>query len=214
MVVVSAGPLVVAPDLEAGMPSDPATRSGRALALQLLAVLQARADGLPARQIGIGVSPAWLADEPRPAARAAAEVAIRRALFAGHPLVYEEPRSDPQPSHEWPFVMAGTLPTADAAGIVIRRPEPGGGARFARTTRAAVAVGLELAAARSGAVVDGVAAGHVRDAIAAATATLDGLATRGWRAVLGEPVTGPDARPLGSDAVAERTDPFDAFERA
>jgi hypothetical protein len=37
MIIVGPGPLVVAPDLSSGVPSDPATRAGRALALQLLA---------------------------------------------------------------------------------------------------------------------------------------------------------------------------------
>ena len=45
-VLVPAGPLIVAGDLAKGVPSDPATRAGRALALQLLAVALARRDGL------------------------------------------------------------------------------------------------------------------------------------------------------------------------
>ena len=45
-ILVGSGPLVVAPDLSSGVPSDPATRAGRALALQLLGVMLARGDGL------------------------------------------------------------------------------------------------------------------------------------------------------------------------
>ena len=51
LIMVGPGPLVVAPDLSAGLPSDPATRAGRALALQLIGVALARGDGLPAEQI-------------------------------------------------------------------------------------------------------------------------------------------------------------------
>ena len=46
MVSIGAGPLVVAPDLASGVPADVVTRSGRALALQLLGVALARADGI------------------------------------------------------------------------------------------------------------------------------------------------------------------------
>ncbi len=57
LVLVPAGPLLVAPDLATGIPSDPATRSGRALALQLLAVALARRDGLPAGAIVVSALP-------------------------------------------------------------------------------------------------------------------------------------------------------------
>ncbi|HEY0442823.1 MAG TPA: lysine 5,6-aminomutase subunit alpha, partial [Candidatus Limnocylindrales bacterium] len=84
-VLVGAGPLVVAPDLASGVPSDPATRAGRALALQLVGVALARGDRIPAEQIIVGAVPPWLLDESAPAARAAAEVALRRALLPDHP---------------------------------------------------------------------------------------------------------------------------------
>ena len=47
-IIIGPGPLVVAPDLSSGVPSDPATRAGRALALQLLGVTLARGDGAAA----------------------------------------------------------------------------------------------------------------------------------------------------------------------
>ena len=50
VVLLGAGPLVVAPELGSGVNSDPATRSGRALALQLLAAFVAQAQGLPPAQ--------------------------------------------------------------------------------------------------------------------------------------------------------------------
>ena len=62
-VSIGPGPLVVAPDLASGVPSDVATRSGRALALQLVGVALARADGIASERIVVGAYPAWLAEE-------------------------------------------------------------------------------------------------------------------------------------------------------
>src|SRR4051794_31974162 len=45
-IMIGAGPLVVGPDIARGVPSDPAVRAGRALALQILAVAIARGNGL------------------------------------------------------------------------------------------------------------------------------------------------------------------------
>ena len=63
-VLVPAGPLLVAPDLERGLPSDPATRAGRALAMQLLAVALAQREGLSPGSIVVGAFPDWLVGEP------------------------------------------------------------------------------------------------------------------------------------------------------
>ena len=104
---IGPGPLVVAPDLASGVPSDPATRAGRALALQLIGVALARADGLAAEQIVVGAFPAWLAEEPAAAARIA-EVAVRRALFPGFLIRFDEPmapppsRRPPSTGRSWP----------------------------------------------------------------------------------------------------------------
>jgi hypothetical protein len=48
--------------------------------------------------------------------------------------------------------------------------------------------------------------------LAAAEATLAGLADEGWATVLGTPLGGPDASRLGADAVVERTEAFDPLE--
>ena len=125
-VLVGSGPLVVAPDLRAGVPSDPATRAGRALALQLLGVTLARTDGLPADQIVIGALPPWLTDEPSPAARAMAEVAVRRALFPDHPIAFVEPPGGVERSVLWSFVQAcGRGPRrGHGAGAAVLGPPP------------------------------------------------------------------------------------------
>ena len=120
MILVGPGPLVVAPDLSSGVPSDPATRAGRALALQLLGVALARGDGMPPDQIIVGALPAWLTDEPAPGARAIAEVAVRRALFPGHPLGFVEPPTGTDRSILWPYVQAAAGGHAGDIALVLR----------------------------------------------------------------------------------------------
>ena len=118
-----AGPLLVAPDLASGVPSDPATRAGRALALQLLAVALARRDGLPPDAVVVGALPDWLVDEPDAPARAAAEIALRRALLPEHALAFVEPaaarRTRPR---RWHAIVAALLPDAGDVLAVVRRP--------------------------------------------------------------------------------------------
>ncbi len=57
-ILIGPGPLVVAPDLSRGLPSDPTMRAGRALALQLLGVTLARGDGLTRDGVIVGALPA------------------------------------------------------------------------------------------------------------------------------------------------------------
>ena len=106
------------PDLAAGVPSDAATRAGRALALQLLAVALARRDGLPADAVVVGAFPDWLVDEPDAPARAAAEVALRRALLPGPPARVR--RAAPPPTtgraHVARARRAPSCPTRATAG--------------------------------------------------------------------------------------------------
>ena len=96
-VLVPAGPLIVANDLASGVPSDPATRAGRALALQLLAVALARRDGLGVDSVVVGAFPDWLIEESGAPARVAAEIALRRALLPGHPIAFVEPAAPAGP---------------------------------------------------------------------------------------------------------------------
>ena len=66
LVSISAGPLVVAPDLASGIPSDAPTRAGRALALQALAAAFARHNGLAPDAIVLGALPAWICEDSLP----------------------------------------------------------------------------------------------------------------------------------------------------
>jgi hypothetical protein len=218
LVVIGPGPLAVAPDLAMGMPSDPATRAGRALALQLLGVALARADGLAPEQVVAGALPAWLLDERGPAARAIAEVAIRRALLPGHPLAFEDAATASSAAGvRWPFILAAALPYAGETAFIMRDGSIGASgqspASRAASTRAAIGVAREVAASAGTRTLTGLALDHARSTIAAAEATLERLADTGWRAVLGQAIEGPPGERLGADAVMERTDPFDPFER-
>ena len=212
LVAIGAGPLVVGPDLRAGVPSDAATRSGRALALQLISVALARAAGVPSAQIVAGALPAWLADEPSPAARSIAEVVVRRMLLPDLALGIAEPSgrhaADRSASARWPYLLATALVHAGDTAVVLRL-----GSRdpdtLALETRAAIGVAAEVAGAAPSGPLEGIALGHARGMLAAAIGTLEGLSERGWSALSGDPTGVVHRRPLGADAVAERTEPFD-----
>jgi hypothetical protein len=219
IVSIGPGPLVVAPDLASGVPADVATRSGRALALQAVGVALARADGLATERVVVGAYPAWLAEEPAAAARVLAEVVVRRALFPGHLLRFDEPDdgdADGPVATAWPFLASAGLAFTGDQAIVMRRPSAGG-RRAVAQARSAAAVARDLAEVAPPAPLAGLAADHARAMVTAALDVLDRLADRGWRAVVGEPLgldPGDDARrgrarALGGDAVAERTEAFD-----
>ncbi len=210
LLTIGAGSLVVAPDLRVGIPSDPATRAGRALALQLLAVALARNDAVPDMQLAVGALPTWLIDEPAAGARAIAEVEVRRALYPNHPLAFNEPDAPPDRAAEWPHILAAILVRAGDVALVTRRT--GGTGATARETHAASRVAAEVAGARERGSLSGVALDHARGATGVALATLDMLADRGWPAVSGEAPDGGASRAIGGDAVAERTESFDPFE--
>jgi hypothetical protein len=206
IVAVGSGPLVVAPDLARGVPSNASMRAGRALALQVLAVAIARGNGLPDDQIVVGGLTSWLAGEPEAASRAVAEVALRRALLPRIGLVFEEPRPDGRAGAElWPEIVAAVQPPGWTTAVVRRRPT----AAAVRATRIQAIVAAEIAAAYADRSLSDGALAHARATSATALRTLEGLADEGWRSVMGDgPESGVSSR-LGADAVAERSEPFD-----
>lgn len=219
IVSIGPGPLVVAPDLASGVPTDIATRSGRALAMQLLGVSMARADRVAADHILVGGYPAWLAEESAAAARILAEVTLRRAIFAGHPIRFDEPPGDiagALTAASWPYLVAASLGRVGPDAVLMRRP-PDDARRSHADGRAAASVARDLAAVTSAPpTLTDVSLEHARAVVAAAHATLKGLADEGWRAVLGDPPGAEamtegrhGARAFGGDAVAERTEAFD-----
>jgi len=223
LVSIGPGPLVVAPDLASGVPADAATRSGRALALQLVGIALARADGLAEGRIVVGAYPAWLAEESTATARILAEVAVRRAMFPGYLIRFDEPdgpEAETSAAVAWPFQAAAALAWTGEASVVMRRVHPDG-RRAAGEGRAAATIAAEMAAAAPAPGLTGAAAAHASAMVAAALATLERLADLGWRAVVGDSPGAADRggaglRAIGGDAVAERTESFDplaAFDR-
>jgi hypothetical protein len=217
-VSIGPGPLVVAPDLASGVPSDVATRSGRALALQLVGVALARADGIAADRIVVGAYPGWLADEAAATARVLAEVAVRRRAFPDQLMRFDEPTGDHGETAAvaaWPYLVSAALARAGTMALVMRRShvDP---TRAVAEGRAAAATAADVAAVSTSGPLGGAAEAHASAMVAAAMATLERLADLGWRAVVGEPPRRGDhgeavvARTaLGGDAVAERTEGFD-----
>lgn len=218
LVSIGPGPLVVAPDLASGVPSDVATRSGRALALQLVGVALARADGIATERIVVGAYPGWLAEEAAATARILAEVAIRRRAFPDQLMRFDEPPGDREESAAvaaWPHVLAAALARAGSMSVVMRRPYPEP-RRAVAEARAAAATAAEVAEVSAAGPLGGAAEAHAAGLLAAATVTLERLSDLGWRAVVGEPPRRGDhgegvvARvAIGGDAVAERTESFD-----
>jgi hypothetical protein len=208
-VLVPAGPLLVARDLASGVPSSAATRAGRALALQLLGVALARRDGLPASSIAVGAFPEWLVEEPDAPARAAAEIALRRALLPDHPLAFVEGSVRGDLVGMWHAIVAALLPDAGDVMAVIR--QPGSSVPGPTQTRAAAAVASSLGASRAEPELRGASVAHADRAIAAAMATLARLEDGGWGTLVDQPLA-IDAARLGADAVAERTESFDPLE--
>ena len=211
-VVIPAGPLVVAQDLEAGMPSDAATRAGRALVLQLLAVAIAGRTGLGPRDVIVDAVPPWIGDEPDAPARALAEVMVRRALLPEHPLGFLEPALDDAAALRWHAMTAVALIDAPGAEVIVRRPGDGPATSIGRTaaTCAAASTAVGLWPSRTSPVIRGPSAEHLTAVVRAANATLDLLERSGWAALVDQPMALPVNR-LGADAVAERTGSFDVL---
>lgn len=210
VVVLGAGPLVVAPDLARGAPSGPATLAGRALALQLLGAALARRGGIPAGRILVGAIPPWLIEERNSAALAIAQVLLRRAALPGQPLVFEEPENEIA-ALRWRAILGAALPLAERDGLIVRRTSAARAGRVVAETRAIVDVAADVARTYGPIDPRGVALEHARATVAAAIATLERLATDGWSSVLGSPLDRPGIARLGADAVVERTESFDPF---
>lgn len=216
LISIGPGPLAVAPDMASGVPADAATRSGRALALQMVGVALARADGIPADRVVVGAYPAWLAEESSATARILAEVAIRRALYPEYMIRFDEPGgpgADTPSALAWPFTAAAALAWCGPGSILMRRVHADG-RRAAGQGRAAATVAADVAAVAPAGALGGPALQHASAVVDAALLTLERLAELGWRAVVGDRPSAGDHAPrrslaIGGEAVAERTEAFD-----
>jgi len=211
-VVVGAGPLVVAPDLARGVPSDSVTRAGRALALQLIGVALAVHDGVPPARLLVGAFPAWIGDEDDPAATAIAQVAVRRALLGAHLLVFEEPEAGSgAAAARWPSILNAVLPLATPAGLVVRAAAGKATSDVVAATRAWASVAAEMAGSLGPLEPRGLALEIAQGTVAAAVAALERLAATGWPSILGQSLARAGQGRLGGDSVVERTETFDPF---
>ena len=207
---IGAGPLVVAPDLASGVPSDAATRAGRALALQVLATAFARHTGLPRDAIVLDAQPAWLCEEAFPGTRGIAEVVVRRALFPDLALSFREPQLSAERAGLWLNVAGASLPYAPRTAFVLLG-QGGDATEQIRRMRATARVADEVAGALSDTMPRGAALDHAEAMLAAAVTTLERIADTGWRAVAGDPPP-PDSRGRGRTAVLDRGDAWDPFD--
>ncbi len=205
LVVVGPGPLIVAPDLARGIPSDTATRAGRAFALLALAVAVARGDGLGDAHLAVGALPPWLADEPFAATHGLAGVAVRRLAWPTLPLVFEEAPATGRAAARWLHLLALGLGIAGPSAMVAPHASPVE-ARTLEALRAAVGVGEELTAPATLTLGRPGVASAAEALLGAAEETLARLADEGWWAILGEPLGGPGRTRIGADAIAERAD--------
>ncbi len=208
LVLLGAGPLAVAPDVSRGEPSDTTTRAGRALALQALGVALTRDDGLPDDQVLVGAIPPWLLDERDGAVHALVGVAVRDAIFAGHPFAYDEPDSLTSSAAAWPFLVSAAIPVSGAA-LIVRQPSVRATDAEVEVVRAAASSAVAVTRVRGSGKLTDDAAQLARSVVAAAVATLDALADEGWSSILGDPVGGGERGRLGRDGVVERTESFD-----
>jgi hypothetical protein len=175
----------------------------------------ARGNGLSADHLVVGAMPPWLVGESNPAARALAEVTVRRALHPGVALSIEEPPAEARrgASDTWSAIVAAVAPGGPENALILRRAGRDT-ARAIAASRLAAGVAAELASARESSALAGVALDHARATVTAAVATLERLADDGWRSVLGDPPDAGERVRLGVDTVTERTESFDPLEVA
>ena len=205
-VVMGAGPLTLGAELVSGVPSDSATRAGRALALQALGVELALAAGLPAQRLLLGAVPDWIGGAG--ARSYLVQAWLRRTLFAGHRLVIEMPRADAAAgrSHAgWTAPLVAALAGAPASLVIV---EPG--SRAQESGAADLAAAAAAAAALRAALGDGELHGDAHEIAAqtlrAAGQTLERLAGEGWAGVLGPAGADPAGGRFGRSAVVARSE--------
>jgi hypothetical protein len=201
-VVIGPGPLALGADVASGVPSDAATRAGRALALQALGVELALADGLPADRLLLGAVPDWVAGDGD-ARSLLVQAWLRRLVFPGHRLVIGEPCPDGH-RHDRVSALVTALSGA-AASLVVRGRDGGSVVESAATLRAAASTAAALRAALGDGSLHGDAADLAARTLRAASAALERLAGEGWGSLLGPDGRGDEAGRFGRGAVAERS---------
>lgn len=198
-VVIGSGPLALGADVARGVPSDAFTRAGRGLAMQVLGVELALADGLPADRLVLGAVPSWVADEGNPA-EILVQAFLRRLLFPSHRLLVEETSESPEAAGVAALVTALSV---GRVAVVVRQRVTGRGADTAAELRAAAAAAAVLRGSLGDGTLHGDAATLAERTVAAANETLERLASEGWASLLG-PTGTEEAERFGSSDVVER----------
>ena len=201
-VVIGPGPLALGADVASGIPSDAATRAGRALAPQALGVELALADGLPVDRLLLGAVPDWVAGDGD-ARSLLVQAWLRRLVFPGHRLVIGGPRADGQRPDRVSALV--TALSGAAASLVVRGRDAGSVAESAADLRAAASTAEALRAALGDGSLHGDAADLAARTLRAASAALERLAGEGWGSLLGPDGRGDEAGRFGRGAVAERS---------
>jgi hypothetical protein len=200
-VVIGPGPLALGADVISGVPSDAATRAGRALALQALGVEFALADGLPADRLLLGAVPEWSVGDGK-AASILLQAWLRRVLFPDHRLVVGRPAgwlTSPGGAAELVAALVG-----GADSMVMEPAMPGGVAVAAADLAAAAGTARALRATLGDGSLHGDSADLAGRTLRTASAVLERLSAEGWGSLLGPAGHGPDGEWLGGSAVVER----------
>jgi hypothetical protein len=183
------------------MPSDAATRAGRALALQALGVELALADGLAPERLLLGAVPDWSIGDGS-AASILLQAWLRRAVFSGYRFVVDGPMS-------WLTSAGGAvaLVSAMAGGPSSLVLEPGVPASVSAAASDLYAAGRTAKALRTSLGDDnlhGDAADLAETTLRTASAVLERLAGDGWGSLLGPAGQDAEGGRLGGSAVVER----------
>lgn len=206
-VVMGPGPLALGADVASGIPSDAATRAGRALALQALGVELALADGLAADRLMLGAVPDWVGGAEWVAGESDSRAILvqawlRSLVFPGHRLVVGEPRAESQPNCRTSALIAAL--SGAAASLVVRDRAGGGVSESAADLGAAASTAAALRAALGDGALHGEAAELALRTLRAANSALERLGGEGWGSLIGPAGRGHEAERFGRGAVVER----------
>jgi hypothetical protein len=202
-VVLGPGPLALGADVASGIPSEAATRAGRALALQALGVELALADGLPADRLILGAVPDWAAGDGD-AGSILLQAWLRGVVFPGHRLIIDGPTG--RLGSPAGAVAAVSALTAAAVSIVVEPRVSAGVATVAADLAATARTARALRTALGDGALHGGAGELAGRTLKAADAALVRLSAEGWESLLGPAGRGADGERLGRSAVVERED--------
>jgi hypothetical protein len=200
-VLVGSGPLALGVDVISGIPSDAATRAGRALALQALGVELALAGGLPAERLLLGAVPEWSVGDGN-VTSILMQAWLRRIVFPGHRLVLGRPAG-------WLAAPGGAVElvaaiVGGAESMVVEPALPGGAAAAAADLDAAARTARAIRAALGDGSFHGDAADLAAKTLRTAGSVLERLSAEGWGSLLGPSGQGIEGEWLGGSAVVER----------